>query len=337
MTFTIKVDDLLKQATKQWLDIISALAPELRPAITLVGKTRHVPCPVHGGKDGFRLYPDANATGGGVCNTCGPFKNGISLLIWINHWGYKEALENINAYLNGSLETRKPVFRPRKIHTKTPKKKRISKKFFDDLWYGSIPIDHPSAYIGQQYLIKRGVGIHGINDLRYNPHCYYKGDNGRSSHHPALIALVRGWNGKPVTLHRTYLNSMGQKADIVNTKSLLPVSEGMYDEERLNKVAIRLFDPVGKTLGITESIETALYRFRETRVPTWAVLNAGLMRSFIPPKHVRNIIIFVNKYRTLSGDMSAIDLADKLDDLGLNVKIVLPSHTQESYVMLGAS
>ena len=66
-----KIRDL---AHGQWLFILERLCPELGPAIARLG--RHVPCPVHGGKDGFRLFKDAQQTGGGICNSCGAKADG---------------------------------------------------------------------------------------------------------------------------------------------------------------------------------------------------------------------------------------------------------------------
>lgn len=41
-------------AEGRWDAIFSVLAPKLAPAQERAG--RHVPCPVHGGTDGFRLF-----------------------------------------------------------------------------------------------------------------------------------------------------------------------------------------------------------------------------------------------------------------------------------------
>ena len=60
--------DIWHLSRGRWLDIFRAFAPALDDACLRVG--RHVPCPVHGGKDGFRLFEDAAETGGGICNTC---------------------------------------------------------------------------------------------------------------------------------------------------------------------------------------------------------------------------------------------------------------------------
>lgn len=80
-------------ASGNWLEILMVLAPHLEGALRKPG--RHAPCPVHGGKDGFRLFRDVASTGGGICNTCGPKSDGISLLMWSNGWDFPTALENV--------------------------------------------------------------------------------------------------------------------------------------------------------------------------------------------------------------------------------------------------
>ena len=60
----IEARDVRQFASGLWLDVLGALAQPLIPALRRPG--RHVPCPVHGGTDGFRLFRDADQTGGGV-------------------------------------------------------------------------------------------------------------------------------------------------------------------------------------------------------------------------------------------------------------------------------
>ena len=82
------------RATGQWARVMATLVGEpLQRAIARLG--RHVPCPVHGGKDGFRLFRDFDDTGGGICNQCGSFKNGIALLMFVQGCSFTEALEQV--------------------------------------------------------------------------------------------------------------------------------------------------------------------------------------------------------------------------------------------------
>lgn len=90
-------------ARGNWLAILSALAPALEVAIQKVG--RHTTCPIHGGKDGFRLFKDTHLSGGGICNTCGPKSDGISLLMWCNGWDFPTTLQSVASLLGVEPET----------------------------------------------------------------------------------------------------------------------------------------------------------------------------------------------------------------------------------------
>lgn len=92
-------------ASGNWLEVLMALAPHLEGALRKPG--RHAACPVHGGKDGFRLFKDVAQKGGGICNSCGPKSDGISLLMWVNGWDYPAALENVAHLLGVEPKARK--------------------------------------------------------------------------------------------------------------------------------------------------------------------------------------------------------------------------------------
>ena len=79
MKYEYQASRVKDDARGRWQRVLSDLAPALQDAVAKRGK--HVPCPVHGGRDGFRVFPDVSETGGGVCNTCGYFVDGFSLLM----------------------------------------------------------------------------------------------------------------------------------------------------------------------------------------------------------------------------------------------------------------
>lgn len=99
-----KVKNVREAASGNWLFVVSALAPLTEPAIRKPGK--HVSCPIHGGKDGFRLFKNFLETGGGVCNTCGPRHDGFELLMWLNNWDFKQALNAVGEFLSVEKEQR---------------------------------------------------------------------------------------------------------------------------------------------------------------------------------------------------------------------------------------
>lgn len=97
MKYFLNIEEIRPLAKGHWDYIFSALAPQLSAAMEQPGK--HVPCPVHGGKDGFRLFSNYQENGACVCNTCGEFRDGFKTLEWINGWSFFEALKHVAALL----------------------------------------------------------------------------------------------------------------------------------------------------------------------------------------------------------------------------------------------
>lgn len=93
MTYRLDVSVVREAARGHWDAIFCALAPMLKEAMQQPGK--HVPCPMHGGKDGFRLFPDYAEVGSCVCNTCGSFRDGFETLEWLHGWGFAQTLAKV--------------------------------------------------------------------------------------------------------------------------------------------------------------------------------------------------------------------------------------------------
>jgi putative DNA primase/helicase len=110
-TYKIDAEALKRDASGKWLAIFSKYSA-LAPALRKVGN--HVTCPVHQSKagdhgNGFRLFKDADQTGGGVCNTCGTRANGLQLLQWLTGMSFLEVLNEVNDYLNTGGFNASPV------------------------------------------------------------------------------------------------------------------------------------------------------------------------------------------------------------------------------------
>ena len=91
-----------KKSDIPWESTICHLVPEFNQAIN--NKPRHVPCPMHGGKDGLRCFDDFDESGGMVCNTCGAFPNGYLVLAWALDLPTKEVARIIQKVLrNGGV------------------------------------------------------------------------------------------------------------------------------------------------------------------------------------------------------------------------------------------
>lgn len=95
--YKIDAEVVLRLANGRWDEILSNLAPALRPAIDAA--PRHCECPLHGGSDGFRFFRDFKKTGQCICNTCGAF-DGLHILMKVNRWNFFTALKAVSEYLN---------------------------------------------------------------------------------------------------------------------------------------------------------------------------------------------------------------------------------------------
>lgn len=245
----IDVEQLKRLADGRWDQILESLAPPLSVALERPG--RHVACPVHRGSDGFRVFKDVAHSGGGICNTCGPFADGFALLGWVNGWDFPTALREVSAWLMGA-----PQEAPVVTHRSVSSAKREDAALVGRLmavWRGTLPLEHAAAEPLRRYLANRGLRSLPRAAVRFHPSLrYYDEDRVLQGTFPGMVARVYDPGGKLVTLHRTYLTPDGRKADVVSPKKLMthpgPFTPG---------AAIQL-GTAGPLLGVAEGIETAL-------------------------------------------------------------------------------
>jgi putative DNA primase/helicase len=138
---------------------------------------------------------------------------------------------------------------------------------------------------------------------------------------PALVALVVDQAGKPIGLHRTFLQPDGRgKAKASPPKATLgPIWGG----------AIRL-DPVATVLVIGEGIETAASAGLLLRLPGWAAISAGnLARGLILPPDVRSVVIAAD--HDVPGLQAAEAAAARWVAEGRRVRIARPDHAGDDF------
>lgn len=183
------------------------------------------------------------------------------------------------------------------------------------LWSGSMPALGTPA---DRYLSGRGLpGLVASPVLRFrvdtpHPAC------GRLS---ALIALIRGPDGAPVAIHRTFLRRDGSgKAAVEPVKATLgPVSGG----------AIRL-DEAGPEIVVGEGLESSASAGRMLRLPAWAAISAGnLARSLALPVEVRSVIIAVD--RDPPGERAAHEAARRWQREGRRVQLARPKRADADF------
>jgi hypothetical protein len=323
--FRLSPQEIKQKASYRWLEILSTLAPALRPALEKPGK--HVPCPVHGGRDGFRLFKDVNESGGGICNTCGSFRDGFAVLRWVNGWSFRQSLEAVSISLGLipgrviSLEKRPPKIHGKRNRLQDAERRR---KNLLAVWEQSTEIraDDPA----HKYLCRR---IHGIEIteipslkivLRYHARLPYYEDFKLLAHYPALIAAIQNVRGRVVTLHRTYISKDREgKAPVSSPKKVMPpVIPG-----GTRGAAVKLF-PVCGILGLTEGIETALGVHAARGLPVWACVSANGLEAVELPSVVREVAIFGDNDISGRGQEAARNLEKKLLQEGRKVDVLIP-------------
>jgi putative DNA primase/helicase len=251
MEAIMEAKEVKAAAHGRWGGILSALAPQLQPALDRVG--HHVSCPVHGGKDGYRVFNDVDDSGGGVCNTCGVHPDGFATLMWVSGMDFKEALKSVTEYLRVGIIAR--PFGGRTISRQTRKgdDDEKARQALNRVWNESIALSHSDAEPARLYLARRGISIRQPETLRLHSSLAYFEDRKEIGTFPAMLAMVQGHGGNAITIHRTYLTADGYKAPVESPKKLM-----RYPSQRkLAGGVIRLVE-AGAVLAVAEGLETAL-------------------------------------------------------------------------------
>lgn len=347
----LAIEDVRAAARNRWLDIFQALAGSVLGEVLEHRPGTHVRCPFHGGDKDFRLdgrrsrFGSAEENGGAIC-TCGSWKDGFALLSHANGWTFLETLVAVARYLGfdvderGCLPDRQAesgrarLARQKAEAARAKAQREANRKRADrwavrqvqEVWDGTRALTDRAAEPVQRYLARRGLSVlalRGNSDVRYHPALPYYARVGdrlaRLGEFPALVSLVRAPDGRPVTLHRTYLTFGGAQLTVDKAKKLMAYPS----TASLTGAAIRLF-PAGPVLGIAEGIETALSVQYALGLPCWAAVSASLLQGFCPPDGTHTVIVWADKDRSGAGLQAAQQLKQRLWKRGIRARIELP-------------
>jgi len=321
------INDLKSKASGCWESIFMALAPELDDAMVKIGKA--VPCPVHGGVDGFRFFPkNFHETGGGVCNTCGRMADGVSILQWVRGWSFPEAIDAVADWLG------EPDHTPQIVRRKPPQAAKPSTAIADAIqqrWVEADASERAATIIGG-YLRHRGLSPSKelLAVSRLHPGMKHFEDGDYLGTFPCMITKVMDKTGTPVTLNRIWFSVFDDenitKATVPKPKKMYSVMEG----KEVSGGAVRLGRVKDHVLGLAEGIETAVAVNQATGMTVWATLTATLIGSFEPPPGVEEIVVWADKDRpTTKGDKAGEDNAQRLKERlkasGIIVRIEVPN------------
>ena len=322
--------DVLVVADGRWHDIYASLASSLVPAHKKAG--RGVPCPVHGGEDGFKIFrKTAGSSSGGICRTCGVKADGIALLMWVNCWSFHHALQEVGALLrikdpygrNADGFIPSVVIRKESPTVKPEASDDWLREAMRNLWKGTVPLTDPSAEPARLYLRSRGILAWDRPELsryvRFHAELTYKDKAGKRSKHPGIVCTLIDPEGQAVTINRHYLTMKGEKADLAEPKKMFPIPSN----RKLPGCAVPTSHP-GEVLDVCEGLETALSVETAMGIPVWPLVNSYLLEGFIPPACTKAVRIWADKDRKEAGQKAASALKKRLWEMGIRAQIMLP-------------
>lgn len=297
MSHTDQRPKTLDIAQGKWRGILGTLGVDRS---FLSGK--HGPCPICGGKDRFR-FDDKDGIGTYYCSACGA-GTGMQLLQRLNGWDFRTAASEVDKIV-GNVNAEKP--KPALDEAKRTGLLRA-------LWGAGLAVSEgdPAAI----YLASRRL------PLPQNRQCLRYVERARAPEycgdgiHPAIVAMISDVDGKPATLHRTFLGPDG-KADIQEPRATMPgtIPDG---------AAIRL-SAHGDRLGIAEGIETAIAASVLFQIPVWAAINSTMLSKWRAPESVREVVVFGDSDTKFGGQAAAYAVAHRhACRAGIRVRVEIP-------------
>ena len=294
--------DIHEQCKDRW----RGLLPQFGIALDFLSG-KQTPCPICGGKDRFR-FDNKEGRGSFICNNCGA-GNGVDLVIAKTGMDFRSAAKAIRYKIGAApIEKAKPAmsedYRLDALRTMW----RLSKAI--------TPDDDAGRYLASR-------NLEPMPDLRYLPKCRITGEKDFKEL-AAMIALVRSPDGKPLTLHRTYLLD-GNKAPIASPRRMFAGDMPIGSYIQLGEA--------GRSLGVAEGTETALAIKRDYMMTCWSAISDGGMAAFNPPDIVDELHIFCDNDNKFQGQAAGFALAKRLalSKREINVKVHIPQLPGSDY------
>lgn len=218
-------------------------------------------------------------------------------------------------------------------------------------------LDHPKSELARLYFKNRGIKHeHNFSgDVLFHPALPYfcqLWDAENECHRdgyvkldelPALVSKIRQPCGKFVNLHITYFSHDGTKAkdylweewckrsgidssaaDPLFKKKNAPDVKKM--RPRIEHLPVRggglhVCMPA-EVMGVSEGLENIASIIDEISLDCWGLLNAGMMRNWVPTKITKAVVIFADHDE--GGLKSAVCLRERLNNMGVFALIVTP-------------
>jgi putative DNA primase/helicase len=296
--------EINESAKGKWRGILATIGIDLKYLTK-----KHGPCPICHGKDRFR-FDDKGGEGTWICSQCGSGYGAVLAQKYTGK-GYRDVMMEIDEILNG-----KPIKADPVAPEITDEQRREA---LNKVWRQCAPMS--AGNVADVYLRGRGVRQESyVADLRFGESLR----NGEGGVAPCMVAMVRDPDGKPSSLHRTFLRKDGKgKAEMASPRKMMPGQIAIGS-------CVRLMEwQEGQVLGIAEGIETAFAASQRFKIPVWAALNANMLARWQWPDGCKSVMIFGDNDASFTGQAAAFELAKRAASRGLEVQIHIPGLTFE--------
>lgn len=285
-----------------------------------------VPCPKQpvAGSTRYRLFDNWEENGGAYHNDAGPLHDGFNNIQYVMNQDFKGALQTVVDACGGNLDSipsNLPKAAPKPARPRLdPQVAETNRRVAEKVYSGVQPLIGSPA---ESYLRTRGIkgDLSGLKNLFYHPALVTYVENEKVTL-PGMVAFMDNL-GKPVTLHRTFLDpqDQSQKATRIVGKETKRCMSPMMD---MRGSKIHLDDPVevqpGKFLiGVAEGIETCLAVREASGCPMWAGYSDRIMEVINFPDNIKYVVIWEDKDPSEAGSKAGHKLKERLEKLGLEV------------------
>lgn len=308
-----------------WRSVYSAY-PNLLAAYDKKGK--EFPCPKTGdGSTKFSFLRNAKIPDSAFHRDIGALCDGIDIIAWLEGVSKSQAMDIIVRICGGDLSS---VTKADIQNTKssfytgiTPEEAKQRLLNIQKIWDNHKPV---SGSLVESYLRTRGIKEDPASwyNLFFHPSLAYKEDDSAPwTRHPGMLGVVRDIQGKPLTLHRTFLAQDGLGKASVSRQKMM-----MAQPRDLRGACIRIDEPVdtpnGKLIGIAEGIETALSVREATGCPMWVGISDRIMEQVVFPDDVKIVVVWADIEPSGAGLKAAEKMKETLEPKGIKVVIEAP-------------
>lgn len=246
-----------------------------------------------------------------TCPQCGRGERDKSLGLTVEHDGRGVAHCFRCQYVETWQDNRPATHRPAqasRCKAQSSEKRTTLSDYGHELWAQSTVV---GGTLGAKYLAARHCPLPPEDgDLRFHP--ALKHPSGYVG--PALLARVTdAASGIALTLHRTWIQADGRKADVDPPRLLL-------GGHRKEGGVIRLWPDESVTygLGVAEGIETAL-SLAHAFTPVWACIDAGNLGKLPLLRGIECLLVGAD--RDAAGERGAAECAARWASAGVEVRI----------------